>query len=133
MLEVGDLLYVENSIKVKGGHNFFSSIYYLLENDIPTGTSLIEEDNRFSKLDVFSEKSGWNKREEINGRLIYYFDFKNSWNNVLRDGRRVGYILRVTSIGDFNSGVSRFMDFYDEENFSQSDSQRIHVVPRAQR
>ncbi|MCB9072524.1 MAG: hypothetical protein H6623_02795 [Bdellovibrionaceae bacterium] len=133
VLEVGDLLYVENSIKVKGGHNFFSSIYYLLENDIPTGTSLIEEDNRFSKLDVFSEKSGWNKREEINGRLIYYFDFKNSWNNVLRDGRRVGYILRVTSIGDFNSGVSRFMDFYDEENFSQSDSQRIHVVPRAQR
>ncbi len=128
-LQIGDLLYVEHDLSAGRGGNYFASSYYVLQSDLPGGTSFVEDDNRFSQLNVFRERSGWKKREEVKGRINYYFDFERGWMDALRQGRKVGYVVRLNYAGKFSAGLSRFEDFYDEDGFSQTASQSFTVRP----
>ena len=128
-LNIGDLIYIEHDIQAADKGSYFASSYYVLQSDIPSGTSLVEDDDRFSKLNVYADRSGWKKREEIKGKLNYYFDFERGWMDAVRSGRKVGFVVRVNYAGNFYGGVSRFEDFYDDEGFSQTGAFSFAVQP----
>ena len=65
-------------------------------------------------------------REVLNNEIRWYFDFNRGW---MDRSASIGYVLRATSPGAFESGVTRIEDFYDQAQVSLGPSARFNIDP----
>lgn len=119
-LRVGDLVYCEIKFKPLSGRNFWQSRYYVVTTDTPAGFQTIQEDQIYQgspyNLPLLSATK---TREILNHQTRWFFDFSRGW---MDNGTQVGIVYRVQYPGEFNSGIAKIEDFYDETKASYSSS-----------
>ncbi len=127
-VKVGDLIYLRLSFSLnKGQLPWWSTQYTLLSSDIPASFQVIEEDRSY-EADPFNlplRKTRYATRSLNADRVYWYID--NGDNNI--SPGEIGLVARVANAGTFHTGVTKIMDFYDEENFSHTASSRLMVDP----
>jgi alpha-2-macroglobulin len=125
-LQVGELVYAEVKFKPVGtARNFWQSRYYVVTSDTPAGFQTIQEDQVYRgspyNLPLFSATK---TREILNHQTRWFFDFSRGW---MDSGTQVGIVYRVQYPGEFNSGIAKIEDFYDETKASYTRSQHFVV------
>lgn len=115
-LFVGDLVYSEVKFKPQGSRNFWQSRYYVVTSDTPAGFQTIQEDQVYRgspyNLPLLSATK---TREILNHQTRWFFDFTRGW---MDNGTQVGIVYRVQYPGEFNAGIAKIEDFYDETKAS---------------
>jgi hypothetical protein len=124
-LQVGELVYCEIKFSRMTDRNFWQSRYYLVTNDVPAGFETIQEDQvyRGSPYNL-PLMSATKTREILNHQTRWFFDFSRGW---MDNGTQVGIMYRVQYPGEFNSGIAKIEDFYDETKASYTRSNMFTV------
>ncbi len=119
-LVVGELVYCEVKFKQLSTRNFWQSRYYVVTNDTPAGFQAIQEDQVYRgnpyQLPLLSATK---TREILNHQTRWFFDFSRGW---MDRSTQVGIVYRVQYPGEFNGGIAKIEDFYDETKVSYTRS-----------
>lgn len=119
-LQVGELVYCEVKFDRMKDRNFWQSRYYVVTNDTPAGFETIQEDQvyRGSPYNL-PLMSATKTREILNHQTRWFFDFSRGW---MDNATQVGVVYRVQYPGEFNAGIAKIEDFYDETKASYTRS-----------
>lgn len=117
---VGELVYCEIKFDRMRDKNFWQSRYYVVANDTPAGFETIQEDQvyRGSPYNL-PLMSATKTREILNHQTRWFFDFSRGW---MDNAIMVGVVYRVQHPGEFNAGIAKIEDFYDETKASYTRS-----------
>ncbi len=127
-LKAGDLVYVELELSRRPAdpRRWRESRYWLVEAPIPAGFQLIEQDNEYlaAPYALPLKEASPTRREMGSDRVAFAFDFTRGWME--RTGR-IGFVMRAVYAGEFDAGVAKVVDFYDEAHRAHSGGARLRV------
>lgn len=127
-LKTGDLIYVELELarRPPDPRRWRESRYWLVEAPIPAGFQLIDQDNEYlaAPYALPLKEASPTRREMGSDRVAFAFDFTRGWME--RTGR-VGFVMRAVYAGEFDAGVAKVVDFYDEAHRAHSGGARLRV------
>ncbi len=131
-VKVGDLVYVRLSFRPERRRmKWWSSSYYTLEDQVPAGFVVVEEDRRYDGAPFQLDMHRAYARREIGADTVrWFFSFRRGW---MDRAEQVGYVMRASFPGDFEGGVARIEEFYDESQVSRTASLRVGVAARPER
>lgn len=127
-LIVGELVYLEIDVeKTKPTAQVDFSNYSVVEIDIPSGLTFLQEDRRYKaspfNLDFGADKYEHRKVEA--DKVILYVDE----GNISKFKAKYGLVMRVNYSGIFTTGIARAFDFYHEEYSGNTASQNLSTLP----
>ena len=127
-LKAGDLVYVELELarRPPDARRWRESRYWLVEAPIPAGFQLIEQDNEYlaAPYSLPLKEAAPTLRQMGSDRVAFAFDFTRGWME--RTGR-IGFVIRAVYSGEFDAGVAKVVDFYDEAHRAHSSGARLRV------
>lgn len=128
LFKVGELLYAEISFyKSRQSDNWNRPRYFFLTENVPAGFVPIQEDRIYQAAPYsLPLKANFRSREVLNDQIRWYFDFSKGW---MDRTSVIGIVMRATYPGEFDSGVTKIEDFYDETQNSIGSSVRFSIDP----
>lgn len=119
-VRVGDLLAVRLTVKGAEGH------YLLIEDPIPAGTELVNDDNRYELRDRPPWWMRWSERRELRDNRAAYFERHFG----SRDERQFTHLLKVTHAGRFAVSPARVVPMYEPGSISTTEGRTLEVRPQ---